>query len=65
MGSARILRHTPNIGAVVPELNRENVRELVRGNYRIIYEVGGTAVSVLAVHHAAWLLDADSFGDGR
>jgi toxin ParE1/3/4 len=64
MRSASILRHTPYIGAVVPEVNRENVRELVRGNYRIIYEVESTAVSVLTVHHAARLLDADSFADG-
>jgi toxin ParE1/3/4 len=63
MRAVSILRHSPYIGAIVPELNRENVREIIRGNYRIIYAVEAKSVTVLSVHHAARLLDADSFDD--
>jgi toxin ParE1/3/4 len=29
----------PNAGRVVPEFQDENVRELIEGNYRIVYEI--------------------------
>jgi toxin ParE1/3/4 len=29
----------PMIGRIVPEKNDENVRELIEGNYRIIYQL--------------------------
>lgn len=63
MHSVRILRRSPLVGAVVPELGRADVREIIRGNYRVIYEVRPTQVAVLSVHHAARILDPDTFGD--
>jgi len=36
------LSHFPEIGRIVPELEKQNIlhyRELIEGNYRIIYEI--------------------------
>jgi toxin ParE1/3/4 len=33
------LHNNPNSGRVVPEFNIETTRELIEGNYRIIYKV--------------------------
>jgi toxin ParE1/3/4 len=49
-----ILKTMPRIGRIVPEKNDENVRELIEGNYRIIYQLGdGDRIEVLMVHHAS------------
>lgn len=37
-----VLKKMPRMGRVVPEKNDENIRELIEGNYRIIYEVKAT-----------------------
>ena len=49
----------PTSGRVVPELGREDVRELIHGNFRIIYRVEKKAVPVLTVRHGKRLLDPD------
>lgn len=41
----------PLSGRVVPEIGHENVRELIVGNYRVIYEVGTSAVAIQTVLH--------------
>jgi toxin ParE1/3/4 len=49
-----ILKLFPMTGRMVPEKNDENVRELIEGNYRIIYEIiSSDQINVLAVHHSA------------
>lgn len=49
-----ILKKMPKIGRVVPEKNDENVRELIEGNYRIIYELrSDEQIEVLMVHHSS------------
>jgi plasmid stabilization system protein ParE len=45
----------------VPELGRDDIREVLRGNYRIIYRILPTRVEILAVYHAAQLLDESEF----
>lgn len=47
------LRSYPLMGRVVPELDRPTLRELIEGNYRIVYRVTPDAIEVLAVVHAA------------
>ena len=49
----------PRLGRVVPELQVENIRELILGSYRVIYRIQTVEVQVLTVHHAARLLDRD------
>ncbi|MCL6446807.1 MAG: type II toxin-antitoxin system RelE/ParE family toxin [Armatimonadetes bacterium] len=47
----------PFSGRVVPEIEQENIREIVMGNYRIIYRASYEEVEVLTVYHSARLLD--------
>ena len=49
----------PESGRIVPEINNRNIREVILGNYRIIYRYRSDAVEVLTVHHAARLLDPE------
>jgi plasmid stabilization system protein ParE len=42
----------PELGRVVPELGRADVRELLEVPYRVIYRVAPDAIEVLAVVHA-------------
>ena len=58
--SVNRLKEFPESGQVVPELGREDIRELLRGNYRIIYRIGQERIDILAVYHSAQLLDPDS-----
>lgn len=43
----------PESGRVVPEFNDESLRELIEGNYRIIYSLGKGEVWIIRIHHAA------------
>ena len=49
-----ILKSHPQAGRIVPEIESEEIRELIEGNYRIIYKVGSNSkVDVLTIHHSA------------
>ncbi|HYV90727.1 MAG TPA: type II toxin-antitoxin system RelE/ParE family toxin [Chitinophagales bacterium] len=51
------LKLFPFGGRKVPEMNHENIRELIEGNYRIIYEVHSQDdIEILTVFHGARLL---------
>lgn len=39
----------PNVGRVVPEFTDPTIRELIKGNYRIIYFVEGSQIWILRV----------------
>ena len=45
----------PELGRLVPELNNPNYREIIFGNYRIIYTVK-TEVKILTVRNCRQLL---------
>ncbi len=50
----QILKLQPKAGRIVPEIERENIRELVEGNYRIVYRIKSESeVDILLVHHVA------------
>ncbi len=51
------LREFPFSGQVVPELGREDLREVLLGNYRLIYRVSDGRVDILAVFHSSRILD--------
>ncbi|MBI3463582.1 MAG: type II toxin-antitoxin system RelE/ParE family toxin [Planctomycetes bacterium] len=51
----------PFQGGYVSEDDSQTYRELIQGNYRVIYRVEGQRVIVVAVHHAARLLDTAQF----
>lgn len=46
----------PNAGRVVPEYRRDDLRELIFHNYRIVYRVKPDVVEIAAVVHGARLL---------
>ena len=51
LGTTRLLERFPYSGRVIPEEKNELVRERFVYSYRIIYEIRGKAVYVLAVVH--------------
>ena len=51
--AARSLRRFPKRGRLTPELNDPTVRELFVKQYRLIYEVSGDRVVILAFLHGA------------
>lgn len=46
-------------GRLVPEYDRDDVRELIERPYRIIYRIQRDQIEVLAVIHGAQLLPED------
>ena len=46
----RLSQH-PYSGPMVPELGREEIRQIIYQSYRIIYRIGKTGVGVLSVRH--------------
>lgn len=51
--AARSLRQVARRGRVVPELSDPTIRELLIGNYRLLYQLRGPEVLVLAIIHSA------------
>jgi len=50
----RILKTQPETGKIVPEINKIDIRELVLGNYRIIYKiVSQKQIDILTIYHSA------------
>jgi len=47
----------PNLGRKVPEKNNPLIREIILGNFRIVYRVRDEVVELLTIHHGARLLD--------
>ena len=43
----------PRMGRVLPELGRDNIRELIVGNHRMIYMIDGDDVVVVALELAS------------
>lgn len=48
----------------MPELNDQNFREIVLGNYRLIYRIRQDEVQILTVHHGARVIDPSQFESG-
>jgi plasmid stabilization system protein ParE len=50
----------PYVGRIVPEINKKVIREVISGNYRIVYKIiNEFQVDILRVYHSARLLKAD------
>ena len=47
----------PESGRIVPEANNPIIREIILGNYRIVYRFRKETVEILTVYHGARLLD--------
>ena len=56
------LEQFPDSGRVVPEKNDPRIREIILGNYRIVYRHRENVVELLTIHHGAMLLDPTHLG---
>lgn len=54
------LRHFPESGRIVPELQRQDIREVIVGSYRIVYLMGPDVVHIITVFHGARLFPLPS-----
>lgn len=43
----------PKLGRIVPEYQDASVRELIVGNYRIVYRIQGNRIGIAAIAHAS------------
>jgi len=53
------LSEFPEIGRTVPEIKNKIFRELVSGNYRIIYKYENAQVVILTVRHGKQILPVE------
>jgi toxin ParE1/3/4 len=50
------LKSSPEIGRIVPEIRNKQFRELIYGNYRIIYRIEKKQISILTICHGKQIL---------
>lgn len=50
------LKDFPKSGRVVPEVGKSYIREILHGNYRIIYRIEKESINILTVRHGKQLL---------
>jgi len=51
------LREFPFSGQLVPEFGRDEIREILQGNYRLIYRISNDRIDILTVFHSAQILN--------
>jgi toxin ParE1/3/4 len=57
--AAENLRFFPELGGVVQEQTDPEIREIIVGNYRVIYRYGQKTIEILMIYHDARLLHFD------
>ena len=57
------LKSSPEIGRVAPEIRNDQFRELIYGNYRIIYHVEKKQISILTIRHGKQILPIDEISE--
>lgn len=62
VGKVERLREFPASGRRVPEIPKKEYRELVVGNYRIIYRIARGSVFILTVRHFKQILPVEEIG---
>jgi plasmid stabilization system protein ParE len=50
------LKLSAGIGRIVPEIKNNQFRELIYGNYRIIYHIEKKQISILTIRHGKQIL---------
>ena len=53
------LEKFPKSGRIVPEIMQDDFREIIHGNYRIIYRLQIEIVSILTIRHGRQILPID------
>jgi addiction module RelE/StbE family toxin len=55
--TTKLIEHNLLIGRIVPEIKQRDFREIITGNYRIIYQtMKGEYAYILTIHHTSRLL---------
>ena len=53
----KVLHSQPELGRIVPEISNKKIRELIIGNYRIVYRiVSSQKIDILTIYHSRRLL---------
>ena len=53
------LTSSPEMGRIVPEIENNQFREIIYGNYRIIYRIEKKQISILTIRHGKQILPID------
>ena len=53
------LSDQPESGRIVPEFNRPEIRELIHGSYRLVYELKTNQIDMLTIWHTKQMLPDD------
>ena len=61
--SVKRLKDFPKSGRVVPEVEKDYIREIFFGDYRIIYRIEKKAINILTVRHGKQLLPIEDLSD--
>lgn len=56
----RLYKH-PNSGRELPELNRKDIQEIIKGKYRIIYKIKTDSIDVLLVRRGNQVIEENEF----
>ena len=55
--TAKLIEYNRLIGRIVPEVGQSGIREIITGNYRIIYQTKAKeSAFILTIHHSSRLL---------
>jgi len=54
----------PDSGCAVPELQRQDIREIIVSPYRVMYRRGADQAEIAAIQHAAREFDHDEIAPG-
>jgi len=54
------IKEFPTQGRIVPEINQKDIREIIFGNYRIIYQIETKRILILTIRHMKQLLTKDN-----
>ena len=57
------IESAPEIGRFVPEIQNNQFRELLYGNYRIIYRIEKKQISIITIRHVMQILPIDEIMD--
>jgi plasmid stabilization system protein ParE len=58
------LRAQPEIGGIVPEFKRSEIRELIHGNYRLVYELKTNQIDMLTIWYTRQMMPDDTYKFG-
>jgi len=59
VAAVALLENSPRSGRAVPETSDESLREVIHGNYRIVYRLRRDVIEIATVFHGARMFRLD------